>query len=190
MSSLPNADHTPPWPPVPACYGWLSLDRRGNWRLKDEPVLHDGLNRFIGQRYTPQTDGCWIVRNGPQKVFVTLAYLPWVLRTQPGGRLLTHTGLEIGAINAVFLDDEGNLLCDTPIGPGLVDDRDLAALLSECTTHDDRRASDEALLAALQGTVSLYWRGHRLSLIRRADVPARFGFQPQPQPPERDDAAR
>ena len=23
------------WPDVPAVYGWLALDRRGNWRLKE-----------------------------------------------------------------------------------------------------------------------------------------------------------
>ena len=24
------------WPNVPHCYGWLALDARGNWRMRDE----------------------------------------------------------------------------------------------------------------------------------------------------------
>ena len=37
------------WPNVPAVYGWLSLDRRGNWRIKDERVTHAALREFIGR---------------------------------------------------------------------------------------------------------------------------------------------
>jgi hypothetical protein len=33
-------------PEVPACYGWLSLDRRGRWRLRGETVTHAGLKAF------------------------------------------------------------------------------------------------------------------------------------------------
>jgi hypothetical protein len=31
------------WPEVPACYGWLSLDRRGYWRLKEHVISRAGL---------------------------------------------------------------------------------------------------------------------------------------------------
>ncbi|HZW22256.1 DUF2946 family protein, partial [Noviherbaspirillum sp.] len=24
------------WPNVPHCYGWLALDARGNWRMRDD----------------------------------------------------------------------------------------------------------------------------------------------------------
>jgi len=24
------------WPDVPDCFGWLALDRRGQWRMRDE----------------------------------------------------------------------------------------------------------------------------------------------------------
>jgi hypothetical protein len=45
------------WPDVPACYGWLSLDRRGRWRLKGEIVSHAGLIAFINSRYGPDDSG-------------------------------------------------------------------------------------------------------------------------------------
>ena len=31
------------WPNVPACYGWLALDRRGRWRMRDEHAQAHGL---------------------------------------------------------------------------------------------------------------------------------------------------
>ena len=30
------------WPKVPACYGWLGLDARGRWYLRDETVQSAG----------------------------------------------------------------------------------------------------------------------------------------------------
>ena len=37
------------WPDVPAVYGWLSLDRRGNWRIKGEKIGNTALRDFIGR---------------------------------------------------------------------------------------------------------------------------------------------
>jgi hypothetical protein len=31
------------WPNVPHCYGWLALDARGNWRMRDERAQHFNL---------------------------------------------------------------------------------------------------------------------------------------------------
>jgi len=45
------------WPNVPAVYGWLSLDRRGNWLLKDPAsdsfgrIGNAALRAFIGRNY-------------------------------------------------------------------------------------------------------------------------------------------
>ena len=36
------------WPNVPAVYGWLSLDRRGDWRIKGERIANPGVSEFIG----------------------------------------------------------------------------------------------------------------------------------------------
>ena len=49
------------WPNVPSCTGWLMLDRRGNWRMRDEaaqasgspgvPIRHEALLGFINRNY-------------------------------------------------------------------------------------------------------------------------------------------
>lgn len=73
------------WPNVPACYGWLSLDRRGCWRLKGEVIRHAGLISFINSHYSPDASGNWISQNGPQTVFVALDCTPLILRIGGGG---------------------------------------------------------------------------------------------------------
>jgi hypothetical protein len=66
------------WPNVPAVYGWLSLDRRGNWLIKGERITNGALREFIARNYEAQADGRWYFQNGPQRVYVTLAYTPLV----------------------------------------------------------------------------------------------------------------
>ncbi len=39
------------WPNVPDVFGWLSLDQRGNWRLRGEAMTHRGATEFIGRNY-------------------------------------------------------------------------------------------------------------------------------------------
>ena len=68
------------WPNVPACYDWLSLDRRGDWRLQGERVTHHGFIALLNRQYGVDEHGCWFVQNGPQRVFVRLDYTPWVFR--------------------------------------------------------------------------------------------------------------
>ena len=34
------------WPNVPHCYGWLALDARGNWRMRDERCQALNLQGF------------------------------------------------------------------------------------------------------------------------------------------------
>jgi hypothetical protein len=170
------------WPDVPACYGWLSLDRRGRWRLKGETVSHAGLIGFINLHYAPDDAGNWIFSNGPQAVYVALDYTPLVLRLQAGGGLGAHTGAAAGAATAAYLDDEGNALLETALGIGLLDDRDLADFLGACLDGRGMPATDEALLSAISGDANLFWRGIPLQRIRRGDVAHRFGFRPEPSP--------
>lgn len=174
------------WPDVPACYGWLSLDRRGGWRLQGEPVVHRGLVAFLNAHYGVDDGGAWRVHNGPQKVFVTLAYTPWVLRLETDGRLTTHTGADAGRVDAVFIDEEGNLLLHTERGLGLLDDRDLPAVLAQCRV-DDGTPADDALTALMDGETgseraapAVRWRTQVLQPIRRDEVARRFGFVPDP----------
>ncbi|BAL22798.1 DUF2946 family protein [Azoarcus sp. KH32C] len=170
------------WPDVPACYDWLSLDRRGGWRLQGEPVTHAGLLRFLNDNYTSDDAGNWLVHNGPQRVYVTLDYTPWVLRLQPDGNLVAHTGAAAGAVDAVHLDDEGNVLLHTALGIGLLDDRDLQAFLAACVGGDGAPVDDDGWVALMAGEGKAFWCGLPLALIARDEVPARYGFRARPAP--------
>ncbi len=68
------------WPNVPAVYGWLSLDRRGQWLIKGERISNALVTEFIGRNFTRDERGCWYFQNGPQRVFVDLDYTPRVYR--------------------------------------------------------------------------------------------------------------
>ena len=96
------------WPDVPAVYGWLSLDRRGNWRIKDERIANAALRDFIGRNYAADERGCWFFQNGPQRVFVSLAYTPLVVHFE-GEHLVDHCGRPYAA-QETFQDDEGSVL--------------------------------------------------------------------------------
>jgi Protein of unknown function (DUF2946) len=94
------------WPQVPHCHGWLGLDARGNWYMRDDRaqaagafpswfgaasqpgakgslLRHDKLIDFIGRNYEPDAQGQWFFQNGPQRVYVELEAAPWVWRLTP-----------------------------------------------------------------------------------------------------------
>jgi len=139
------------WPDVPDVYGWLSLDRRGNWLLRNERIGNPALREFIARNYRPDARGRWYFQNGPQRVFVALAYTPLVVRHE-GEALLDHCGRAFG-VEEAFLDDEGSVLLSGRAGIALLDDRDL------------ERYAD---------------RAEGFARIARKEVPARFGFMPSP----------
>ncbi|WP_250533137.1 DUF2946 family protein [Caballeronia sp. AZ10_KS36] len=174
------------WPNVPHCTGWLLLDRRGQWRMRDEAaqaagalgdaIRHEALIGFINRNYERDPDGQWFFQNGPQRVYVELAYTPWIVRlsAMDGAlRLTDHTGAPFEPAHA-FLDDEGALLFSdaaTPPRVAALHDHDLD-LFSSHATFDD----------ASRGGV-FHWRdGADLPLqpIARADVESRFGFVASP----------
>jgi len=136
------------WPHVPHCRGWLGLDSRGDWYMRDDrcqsagpfaiepgeqnvvPVkgsrlLHDKLIAFIGRNYLSDEQGQWFFQNGPQRVYVELEVAPWVWRLQPDGTVLTHTGVHAGDIERCLLDRQGRLYLVTGLGPGLVHTSDM-----------------------------------------------------------------
>lgn len=181
------------WPNVPACHGWLTLTRRGEWRLGDarqgsvERVRHQGMLDFINRHYTLAENGAWCVHNGPQKVYAALEYTPWIFRLV-AGQLLAHTGAVAGDPDGAWLDEEGSLLLRTALGIGVLDDRDLPALLEHLGDTAGAALSDEALEALCGGTVpsggaTLRWGTTLLPLefIVRNEVSAHFGFNPAPQ---------
>jgi hypothetical protein len=160
----------------------LSLDRRGDWRLQGERVTHRGLIDFLNRQYAVDERGCWFVQNGPQRVFVALAYTPWIFRLD-GESLVCHTGQPAGEIRAVFLDDEGSLLIETEVGLGLLDDRDLETAIGQCTTPNGSVATENDLAAALDGEPErLVWRGFPLEAMAAVDAKKRFKFVPNPAP--------
>ncbi len=180
--SDPDVSAAVNWPPVPACYGWLSLDRRGAWRLQGEPIRHPGLIAFINAHYAADESGKWIFQNGPQAVFVSLDYTPLVWRMDPDESLTAHTGAASGAVAAAYLDEEGNVLLHAARGIGLLDDRDLGAFVAVCQLASGTPAMQEALLGVMAGGSGVLWRGLPLQSIRRLDVPRRFGFDADPRP--------
>lgn len=186
------------WPDVPAAYGWLALDRRGNWLLEGRPLRHARTLAFINRNYLADASGAWLFQNGPQQVYVSLAYTPWVLHHRadhaPGSpeALSTHTGATVSELRSAWVDEEGNLLLDTALGVGLLDDRDLVGYSPAFCEPSGRPLADTAFTDALARLMA--GNPARLGLragdrilpvhpIRRAEVPAHFGFIPEPAPP-------
>lgn len=171
------------WPDVPDLYGWLSLDRRGRWHLRDALIEHAGLIAFIGRNYQADEDGRWFFQNGPQRVFVTLAYTPWIAR-HAHGHFTTHTGTSFEP-NALYLDDEGHLLLTGSPGLALLDDRDLLELSDAFTdaAGDPLDATADDAMDRIGGLrLGAQWLA--LERVTRADVPARFGFVACPAAPD------
>ena len=170
------------WPNVPACYDWLSLDRRGDWRLQGERVMHSGLINFINRQYGCDESGCWFLQNGPQRVFVSLAYTPWIFRREGAG-FVSHTGQPADAVQAIYLDQEGNILLATELGIGLLDDRELTQFLGECQDAHGQAPDESAFLNLMNGQPSpINWQKIAIQSIAAVDVPKRYKFNPQPQP--------
>jgi hypothetical protein len=131
------------WPNVPHCWGWLALDARGDWYMRDERtqaagpfpqvkgsrILHDKLREFIHRNYECDEAGCWFFQNGPQRVYVELEAAPWVwrLEAEPGSappQIVAHTGRGARFASAL-VDEHGRLFLDTDAGLGIVHTLDM-----------------------------------------------------------------
>jgi Protein of unknown function (DUF2946) len=163
------------WPSVPHCYGWLALDARGQWFMRDDRVQragpfpqvkgsmirHDKLLEFIHRNYDSDGHGCWFFQNGPQRVYVELEAAPLVWRVSWLGealRVQAHTG-EDAAVRTVWLDEHGRLFLQAERGLGIVHSQDML---------DASRAIEHGL-----------WSPQSLAF---AAMPARFGFVLRPEP--------
>jgi hypothetical protein len=140
------------WPNVPAVFGWLELDRRGNWLIKGERIGNAALREFIARNYEADEQGRWFFQNGPQRVYVKLAYTPLVVHYE-GDALIDHCGRKFESREAL-LDDEGSVLLAGQNTVALLDDRDLE--------HFAERSA-------------------ALTRIERAEVPRRFRFVQEPR---------
>jgi hypothetical protein len=175
------------WPNVPSCTGWLMLDRRGNWRMRDEaaqasgtpgtPIRHEALLGFINRNYAADEQGQWFFQNGPQRVYVELGYTPWVVRlSADAGGALALQDQAGGAFEpaAVFVDEEGGILFIDGSAPPKV------AVLHD---HDLEVFSDHATLADDSMSGEFRWNNQvvlPLQAVRRGDVAVHFGFVPSP----------
>lgn len=182
------------WPNVPHCYGWLALDARGVWRMRDEAAQRAGapgdkltnaaLVGFIDRNYQRDERGCWYFQNGPQRVYVNLETTPFVARTDPAEGLLLHTGQPMPAPAQVFMLDSGGIVVRAGEQLAQLDDRDVAQLL-QAMALDGKAVEDEALMAWLAGgagELTLRWRDSRIVIERLTaeDAPQRFGFVRRP----------
>lgn len=126
------------WPNVPDCYGWLGLDARGDWYMRDDRVQaqgpfaqskgsrlqHEKLIDFIGRNYEPDAQGHWYFQNGPQRVYVELELTPWIWRLEPDGHIHAHTG-KLARMQRCYVDAQGRVYLETDLGFGLLHTQDV-----------------------------------------------------------------
>lgn len=135
------------WPNVPACYGWLGLDARGQWWMRDERVQllgsfqdgceqgdaaikgsrlqHDKLIAFIERNYGVDAEGLAWFQNGPQRVYVELQAAPYIWRVDETAALSSPLLAAVGAPLATLVDELGHLYLHTPQGLGIVHSQDM-----------------------------------------------------------------
>jgi hypothetical protein len=177
------------WPNVPDCYGWLGLDARGNWYMRDDRtqaagpfssadggtpasrgslLRHEKLVDFIQRNYESDAQGHWFFQNGPQRVYVELDLTPMVWRVAKGAEGFTvtaHTGVPARPVSCV-LDELGRLYLQCQ----LESTHDAAPVLGLVHTQDVGLASDaiEQGLWAPQDAAS-------------TGLPARYGYVRSPR---------
>ncbi|ATQ75006.1 hypothetical protein CR152_11120 [Massilia violaceinigra] len=184
------------WPDVPHCYGWLALDARGVWRMRDERAQHlnlpgdkvvqTALLGFINRNYMADERGCWYFQNGPQRVFVNLEATPYIARTDPAHGLVLHTGEAVDAIERAWMTERGELIVSCAGKIAQVDDRDVAQLMAALEI-DGNSASDEALMGWLEGGASRLTLRYKeqavpVERIAREQVAAQLQFVRMPAP--------
>lgn len=172
------------WPNVPACHGFLTLDRRGRWRVDGGVITHPGAVAFLNRHYASDGNGRWYVQNGPQTAYVDLELAPWILSIAPDGALSTHTGMAVDGFGALFVTDAGDVLVDTPLGLAAIADRDLSLFAGGLRTPDGADALDvlaglgagaEASVATADGVL------HPVRRVDEAALLARYAIERRPR---------
>jgi hypothetical protein len=125
------------WPNVPDCYGWLGLDARGNWFMRDDRVQaqgaftgagpqskgsqlkHEKLIDFIQRNYSADAQGQWFFQNGPQRVYVELEATPHVWRVASDFSVTSHTG-EPARPQRCVADEHGRVYLECTLGHAVV----------------------------------------------------------------------
>ena len=130
------------WPNVPACYGWLGLDSRGNWFMRDDQaqaqgpfcggslaskgseLKHEKLIDFIGRNYDADDKGQWFFQNGHQRVYVELEATPLIWRVGHDFSVKDHLGRS-ARVKHCLMDEQGYVYFETDTGFGLVHTSDM-----------------------------------------------------------------
>jgi len=180
------------WPDVPNVFGWLNLDRRGNWLIKGDRIANRGVTDFIGRNYAADERGRWYFQNGPQRVFVTMEYTPFVVHTGADAMsLATHTGQSVERVSGAWVDESGSLILRWAAGIGVVSDRDLAVVSKLFADVHGKPVSDAAMAKAFapesrRHATGIYfdYAGNRAPIgrIQAGEVAQKFGFEPAPRP--------
>lgn len=164
------------WPKVPSCFGWLGLDARGNWYMRDDRIqaagqfpqakgvliTHDKLIDFIHRNYScdegvnSACKGCWFFQNGPQRVYVELEATPLVWRVSADLSVHAHTG-DPARLQRCVIDEHGRLYLEAASGFGLVHTQDM--------------------LYAAEAIEQGLWVPEA---VAAKDLPTRFGYQRRP----------
>ncbi|MFT5644406.1 MAG: hypothetical protein ACI83P_001962 [Janthinobacterium sp.] len=184
------------WPSVPACHGWLALDARGHWRMRDErtqnlnlagdKIAHVALMAFIARNYDNDASGCWFFQNGPQRVYVNLEATPYICRSDAQQGFVLHTGQPMPHVDAAFLSDAGALILRAGSIVAQLDDRDVAQVLGQIE-RAGQAVSDDALLNWLSdgaGELGLRIDGRLIAIeaIASNAIDRHFGFVRTPAP--------
>lgn len=143
------------WPNVPHCYGWLALDARGMWRMRDQrsglgsKITNIALRGFINRNYQADEQGRYFFQNGPQRVYVELQSTPYIVHSDPKLGWVLHTGEVVTQCDGVWMTSEGNLILKSSTMLAKIDDRDMVDALA-CVFLNGQPASDEQVLAWLE----------------------------------------
>lgn len=191
------------WPDVPAVYGWLSLDRRGHWLIKGSRITHSGVIAFIGRNYAHDAKGRWFFQNGPQRVFVSLEYTPFVYRvvnpTDATLAIEAHVGTLVTEISSAWIDENGIVLLETELGIGTLHDADLERIVPSLCDASGIALGEAALEERLErieaGEPVMLWLAFRtrklkVQPIHSGVVPRRFGYVTHPEPADGEPECR
>ena len=180
-------------PNVPALFGWLGLNRRGEWLIQGDVINHRRIVDTIARNYGADEHGRWFFQNGPQRGYITLEYAPLIARVQADDSLVAHTGRRVETASALYLDEESTAVLGTSEGAVLIQGAELAWVLERLRqAGGDEEIDESALASALEATsgaktdLELVFGSERLPVYRcdRADMPTTLGFVREPVPCE------
>jgi len=165
------------WPDVPHCYGWLGLDARGAWRMRDQraqemgllgsKITNAALRGFIDRNYQADDHGRYFFQNGPQRVYVELQSTPYIAHSDPQLGWVLHTGQALIKCDAVWMTEEGSLVLESGDVLAKIDDRDMSDALL-CVYSNGQPASDQQILK--QVGLTFLFQQHAISIVQTSLV--------------------